>query len=95
MTNEHDRERILDTIRKLNYPDYKSARNKLEDDNKLNKGVEKALDVFYDVKTLSNGTQISLDSRGRIQVRRNGKFRSRKGLERFINEYKERIKSRG
>jgi hypothetical protein len=90
MTNEFDKERMLDAIGRLRYKKYSDAKFKLQSEGRYNKGTQKALDSFYNKLTLKNGTTISRTSKGQVIVQgKEGKFRSAKGLGQFIKKFKE------
>lgn len=84
---------MLDAITALHFKKYQDAKFKLASEGRLNAGTQKALDVFYNKLTLKNGTRISLDKRGHLIIQNKaGKFRSAKGLGRFIKDFKEKVK---
>ena len=81
---------MLDAIQGLNIPKYSDAKFKLQSENKLNQGTQKALDSFYNRLVLKNGTTISRSSTGQLIIKaKTGEFRKQKGLERFIKKFKE------
>ena len=93
MTGESDKNRMLDAVKGLNIPKFSDAKFKLQSEGKLNKGTQKALDFFYNRLVLKNKTTISRSAKGQIIIKsKEGRFRSSKGLERFIKKFKEQEK---
>ena len=90
MTGEADKNRMLDAITKLKFETYSDAKFKLQSEGKLNAGTQKALDSFYSRLVLKNGTSISRTSKGRLVIKsKEGRFRSSKGLGRYIKQFNE------
>ena len=97
MTNEVDRERMLDAIRSENFPTRQTAIDELMRIGRYNKGTAKAIDILYKRQTLrlKNGKTVTRTKKGQLQVRdRRGRVLHIKNNRYAIRQFKKLIEGK-